>query len=91
MKSKSKFEYTEIGPTPEDWNTNLTLRNWMIGMHIAEYELNGEDRGRYRDKLFRMLAEILMGMIEFGVSALTGAGTGRWQGDEKSDETKKEC
>ncbi|VVB89237.1 Uncharacterised protein [uncultured archaeon] len=40
-------------------NTSLTLRNWMIGMHIAEYELNGEDRGRYGDKLFQMLAEKL--------------------------------
>lgn len=40
-------------------NTSLTLRNWMIGMHIAEYELNGEDRGHYGDKLFQMLAEKL--------------------------------
>lgn len=30
-------------------NTSLTLRNWMIGMHIAEYELNGKDRGNYGD------------------------------------------
>ncbi|MFZ3170174.1 MAG: PDDEXK nuclease domain-containing protein [Candidatus Methanoperedens sp.] len=40
-------------------NTSLTLRNWMIGMHIAEYELNGEDRGHYGEKLFQMLAEKL--------------------------------
>jgi predicted nuclease of restriction endonuclease-like (RecB) superfamily len=40
-------------------NTSLTLRNWMIGMHIAQYELNGEDRSHYGDKLFQMLAEKL--------------------------------
>src|SRR5665648_3040 len=40
-------------------NTSLTLRNWMIGMHIAEYELNGEDRGNYGDRLFQMLSEKL--------------------------------
>lgn len=40
-------------------NTSLTLRNWMIGMHIAEYELNGEDRSNYGDKLFQMLSEEL--------------------------------
>lgn len=40
-------------------NTSLTLRNWMIGMHIAEYELNGKDRSNYGDKLFQMLSERL--------------------------------
>lgn len=40
-------------------NTSLTMRNWMIGMHIAEYEMSGEDRSRYGDKLFQILAEKL--------------------------------
>ncbi|MEA1945581.1 MAG: DUF1016 N-terminal domain-containing protein [Euryarchaeota archaeon] len=40
-------------------NTSLTLRNWVIGMQIAEYELNREDRGRYGEKLFHVLAEKL--------------------------------
>ena len=43
-------------------NTSLTLRNWLIGWHIAEYELNGEDRSEYGQKLFTVLAQELTGM-----------------------------
>jgi len=32
------------------------LRNWLIGCHIAEYELNGADRARYGENLFSELA-----------------------------------
>ena len=28
-------------------DTALTLRNWLIGYYIAEYELNGADRAEY--------------------------------------------
>ncbi len=28
-------------------NTALTLRNWLFGFYIAEYELNGADRAEY--------------------------------------------
>ena len=28
-------------------NISLTLRNWMIGFYIAEYELRGADRASY--------------------------------------------
>lgn len=28
-------------------NLSLTLRNWLIGCYIAEYELKGSDRARY--------------------------------------------
>ena len=40
-------------------NTSLTLRNWLIGAYIAEYELHGADRATYGDKLFDVLAERL--------------------------------
>jgi hypothetical protein len=33
-------------------NVGLTLRNWLIGMQIAEYELRGADRATYGDGLF---------------------------------------
>ncbi|MBW2069585.1 MAG: hypothetical protein JRI31_12090 [Deltaproteobacteria bacterium] len=33
-------------------NINLTLRNWLIGAYIAEYELHGADRAAYGDRLF---------------------------------------
>jgi len=40
-------------------NSALTLRNWLIGAHIAEFELRGEDRATYGDKLFSQLDEKL--------------------------------
>ena len=40
-------------------NVRLTLRNWMIGFYIAEFELHGEDRAKYGDKLFSILGERL--------------------------------
>jgi hypothetical protein len=40
-------------------NISLTLRNWLIGCYIAEYELNGSDRANYGDKLLSLLAKSL--------------------------------
>lgn len=37
----------------------LTLRNWLIGACIIEYEQNGEDRGTYGDRLIPELARRL--------------------------------
>lgn len=37
-------------------NISLTLRNWLIGCHIAEFELHGQDRAAYGEKLFARLA-----------------------------------
>ncbi len=37
-------------------NSSLTLRNWVIGFYISEYELNGEDRAAYGDNLMADLA-----------------------------------
>ena len=37
-------------------NISLTVRNWLIGHYIAEYELNGADRASYGDKLLDRLA-----------------------------------
>ncbi len=47
-------------------NVSLTIRNWLIGYHIAEFELNGSDRANYGDRLLDRLAERLHGL---GVSA----------------------
>lgn len=38
-------------------NISLTLRNWLIGFYIVEYEQNGADRANYGDKLIDNLAE----------------------------------
>lgn len=40
-------------------NLSLTLRNWLIGHHIAEYELAGSDRAVYGDRLLLRLAQRL--------------------------------
>ncbi len=40
-------------------NISLTLRNWFIGHHIAEYELNGADRASYGERLIEQLASRL--------------------------------
>lgn len=46
-------------------NAGLTLRNWLIGHYIAEYEQNGADRARYGAKLLESLSDRL---VELGVS-----------------------
>lgn len=38
-------------------NTSLTLRNWIVGYYIVEYEQNGQDRAEYGEQLFQNLAE----------------------------------
>ena len=40
-------------------NASLTLRNWLIGFHVEEYERRGMDRAEYGDKLMDRLAETL--------------------------------
>lgn len=40
-------------------NQALTVRNWLIGYYIVEFEQNGEDRATYGDKLIEGLAEKL--------------------------------
>ncbi len=37
-------------------NVSLTLRNWLIGWYIAEYQLRGADRAKYGDKAITKLA-----------------------------------
>ncbi len=43
-------------------NLCLTLRNWLIGYYIAEYELNGADRATYGEELIAELAKNLQGV-----------------------------
>lgn len=40
-------------------NISLTLRNWLIGLYIAEFELHGSDRAKYGDQLLTELARKL--------------------------------
>src|ERR1700758_2930765 len=40
-------------------NVALTLRNWLIGYHIFEYEQHGSDRAQYGERLLDNLAQDL--------------------------------
>jgi predicted nuclease of restriction endonuclease-like (RecB) superfamily len=48
-------------------NTALTLRNWIIGYYIVEYEQSGKDRADYGLGLFKAIAKRL---IKMGVKSL---------------------
>lgn len=43
-------------------NQFLTLRNWLIGYYIVEYEQNGADRAQYGDRLIESMAQKLSGI-----------------------------
>lgn len=47
-------------------NTGLTIRNWLIGYYIVEFEQSGNDRAQYGEKLLRNLEKRLeiKGMTE---------------------------
>ncbi len=38
-------------------NKHLTLRNWLVGFYIVEFEQKGEDRAKYGEKLVEELAD----------------------------------
>ncbi len=40
-------------------NMNLTLRNWIYGMYIFEYEQNGQDKANYGESLMKEIAKKL--------------------------------
>ena len=40
-------------------NVSLTLRNWLIGGYIAEFELHGADRAMYGERLLDELSSAL--------------------------------
>lgn len=40
-------------------NRSLTIRNWMIGCYIVEYEQNGVDRAKYGAKLLELISNAL--------------------------------
>ena len=37
-------------------NISVTVRNWLFGYFIQEYELGGNDRAKYDEKLIELLA-----------------------------------
>ncbi len=43
---------------------STTLRNWLIGCYITEYELNGPDRAAYGEKITEVLASALQSSLD---------------------------
>lgn len=41
-------------------NTALTVRNWLFGLYMCEFQLKGRDRAAYGDRLFEKLSDRLM-------------------------------
>lgn len=41
-------------------NSHITVRNWLIGYYIVEFEQNVEDKAKYGTKLLKELANSLM-------------------------------
>ncbi len=40
-------------------NQMLTIRNWLIGFYIVEFEQNGKDRAEYGERLIECMVEEL--------------------------------
>lgn len=40
-------------------NQSLTMRNWLFGHYIVEYEQNGEDRAKYGEKILNSISKKL--------------------------------
>jgi predicted nuclease of restriction endonuclease-like (RecB) superfamily len=49
-------------------NFHLTLRNWLFGRYIVEYEQNGKDRAKYGQSLLKKLAKDLSKQMGKGAS-----------------------
>ena len=40
-------------------NRMLTMRNWLIGCYIVEFEQKGKERAQYGDKLLKRLEDAM--------------------------------
>lgn len=56
QQTKNTFKQNALAAV----NIHLTIRNWLIGMYIVEFEQNGEDRAKYGLKVLQVLAEKLV-------------------------------
>ena len=62
----SQLHFAAQAATARAANQSLTLRNWLIGAYLFEYEQDGEDRAKYGEKLLQALA------LEFTKRGVTG-------------------
>jgi len=61
-----------LGQAQRQVNTALTLRNWVIGCFVFEYEQHGKDRADYGKRLYKIIAEKLKtgGFLSLGERTL---------------------
>jgi predicted nuclease of restriction endonuclease-like (RecB) superfamily len=59
VQAIANTHHTTRGLAAKTINTALTLRNWLIGAYIVEFEQKGEDRAAYGDALLSRLAKHL--------------------------------
>lgn len=45
-------------------NQSLTIRNWLFGFYIVEYEQNGKDRAKYGKELLKNMSQKLSSQIK---------------------------
>ena len=55
----SALNEASLEKTVQAVNFHLTLRNWLVGRYIFEYEQNGEDRAKYGDKILQRISKDL--------------------------------
>ena len=53
----SKIHNSAFSATMKAVNRFATIRNYVIGFYIVEYEQHGSDRAKYGDRLLKRLAE----------------------------------
>ncbi len=69
ISSIEKIQEELLKRTAVQVNTNLSIRNWLFGLYIVEFQQNGEDRANYGDRLFEELSMRLKKSIVKGASA----------------------
>ena len=65
IKAANTYFLTQV---QKQVNTALTLRNWIIGQYVVEYEQKGEDRAQYGQKVLKEISRTLKkgGLKSFG-------------------------
>jgi hypothetical protein len=52
IKAIENIQKELLNRTATQVNTNLSIRNWIFGLYIVEFQQHGEDRANYGDRLF---------------------------------------
>jgi predicted nuclease of restriction endonuclease-like (RecB) superfamily len=56
IKAIENIQHELLKRTGVQVNTNLSIRNWMVGLYIVKFQQHGEDRANYGDRLFEEMS-----------------------------------